>query len=138
VIKFSRSSNLFLAEHFHSCVRRNPGKICWCREISKGRDGTEQPRICRWIAHSREIYLRSKEYFATADDPDAPVGTWVHWVLYNLPATATELPENTPKSQHIPGGGTQGLNDFKHLGYGGPCPRPAKRIVTFSNSTPLQ
>jgi Raf kinase inhibitor-like YbhB/YbcL family protein len=61
-----------------------------------------------------------------ADDPDAPVGTWVHWVLYDLPPATKELPEDLPKDQYIPGGGTQGLNDFKHLGYGGPCPPPGK------------
>jgi Raf kinase inhibitor-like YbhB/YbcL family protein len=61
-----------------------------------------------------------------ADDPDAPVGTWVHWVLYDLPASTSELPEATPKSQFTPGGARQGLNDFRHLGYGGPCPPPGK------------
>ncbi len=61
-----------------------------------------------------------------ADDPDAPHGTWVHWVLYDLPANATELAEDTPKTQYLTGGAKQGLNDFKHLGYGGPCPPPGK------------
>jgi len=61
-----------------------------------------------------------------ADDPDAPVGTWVHWVLYDLPPGTTELAEDLPKSQHLPGGATQGLNDFKHLGYGGPGPPPGR------------
>jgi Raf kinase inhibitor-like YbhB/YbcL family protein len=61
-----------------------------------------------------------------ADDPDAPVGTWVHWVLYDLPPTAMELLEAQPNSQYLPGGAKQGLNDFKHLGYGGPCPPPGK------------
>ena len=56
------------------------------------------------------------------DDPDAPVGTWVHWVLYDLPATTSELAEDAPKSQYLAGGAKQGLNDFRHLGYGGPCP----------------
>jgi hypothetical protein len=64
----------------------------------------------------------AKSYALIADDPDAPVGTWVHWVLYNLTATTTELAENTPKSQQLPGGAKQGLNDFRRLGYGGPCP----------------
>lgn len=59
-----------------------------------------------------------------ADDPDAPMGTWVHWVVYDLPAAVTDLPEALPKGQYIPGGAKQGLNDFKHLGYGGPCPPP--------------
>ncbi|HVM48232.1 MAG TPA: YbhB/YbcL family Raf kinase inhibitor-like protein [Candidatus Acidoferrum sp.] len=61
-----------------------------------------------------------------ADDPDAPAGTWVHWVLYDLPGTATELPEDVPKSQYVAAGARQGLNDFRHLGYGGPCPPPGK------------
>jgi Raf kinase inhibitor-like YbhB/YbcL family protein len=61
-----------------------------------------------------------------ADDPDAPAGTWVHWVLFDLPASATALAEDIPKSQHLPGGATQGLNDFRRLGYGGPCPPHGK------------
>lgn len=56
------------------------------------------------------------------DDPDAPVGTWVHWVLYDLPAATSELAEDVPKSQQLADGAKQGLNDFRQLGYGGPCP----------------
>lgn len=67
-----------------------------------------------------------KSFALIADDPDAPVGTWVHWVLFDVPATATELPEAMPKTQYVPGGAKQGLNDFKHLGYGGPCPPAGK------------
>jgi Raf kinase inhibitor-like YbhB/YbcL family protein len=61
-----------------------------------------------------------------ADDPDAPAGTWVHWVLYDLPASTSELAEDCPKGQFLPGGAKQGLNDFQHLGYGGPCPPSGK------------
>jgi Raf kinase inhibitor-like YbhB/YbcL family protein len=68
----------------------------------------------------------TKSIALIVDDPDAPAGTWVHWVLYDLPGTARELPEALPKSQYIPGGAEQGLNDFKHLGYGGPCPPGGK------------
>ena len=56
------------------------------------------------------------------DDPDAPMGTWVHWVLYNLPPTARQLPEALPKDLKLPDGGLQGVNDFGRSGYGGPCP----------------
>jgi Raf kinase inhibitor-like YbhB/YbcL family protein len=56
------------------------------------------------------------------DDPDAPRGTWVHWVLYNLPATASELPENVAAGDAAPGGGSQGTSSFRRTGYGGPCP----------------
>jgi len=57
-----------------------------------------------------------------ADDPDAPVGTWVHWVLYNLPADSRELQEDLPKTKVLPNGAMQGTNDFRKIGYGGPCP----------------
>lgn len=53
------------------------------------------------------------------DDPDAPVGTWVHWVVFNIPATARELPEGV---RAMPAGAKQGINDFRKLDYGGPCP----------------
>jgi Raf kinase inhibitor-like YbhB/YbcL family protein len=56
-----------------------------------------------------------------APDPRAPRMTWVHWVLYNLPAGATELSEGIAPSD-LPGGTAQGLNDWKRAGYGGPCP----------------
>jgi Raf kinase inhibitor-like YbhB/YbcL family protein len=57
-----------------------------------------------------------------ADDPDAPAGTWVHWVIYNIPATAAELPEGIPTTETISNGAAQGANDFGRSGYGGPCP----------------
>ncbi len=61
-----------------------------------------------------------------ADDPDAPSGTWVHWVLYDLPAGARQLPEAVSPREEVAGGGNQGTNDFGKLGYGGPCPPPGK------------
>ena len=66
------------------------------------------------------------------DDPDAPAGTWVHWVLYDLPATAHELAEDVPKEGQLPSGARQGRNDFGKIGYGGPCPPPgAKHRYNF-------
>src|SRR5437763_1291981 len=63
-----------------------------------------------------------------SDDPDAPAGTWVHWVIYNLPVSVTSLPEAVPTSETVPslGGALQGKNDFRKIGYGGPCPPPGK------------
>lgn len=57
-------------------------------------------------------------------DPDAPRGDWVHWVLFDLPATTTELGEGQPAARTLPSGGHQGRNDFGRIGYGGPCPPP--------------
>lgn len=63
-----------------------------------------------------------------ADDPDAPAGTWVHWVLFNLTGDASALPENVAKADTVKelGDALQGQNDFKKIGYGGPCPPPGK------------
>lgn len=60
------------------------------------------------------------------DDPDAPVGNWVHWVIYNLPANTRQLPEGVEKQEQLASGATQGRNDFRRIGYGGPCPPPGK------------
>ncbi|HEY47433.1 MAG TPA: YbhB/YbcL family Raf kinase inhibitor-like protein [Anaerolineae bacterium] len=56
------------------------------------------------------------------DDPDAPVGTWVHWVLYNLPADTRSLTEAFPSDADLPDGSKNGENSWGRLGYGGPCP----------------
>ncbi len=56
-----------------------------------------------------------------APDPAAPKMTWVHWVLYNLPATARGLPEAVSRAD-LPQGTREGTNDWKRTGYGGPCP----------------
>jgi hypothetical protein len=56
------------------------------------------------------------------DDPDAPMGTWVHWVIFNIPSSITELAENIPPQKTLANGAKQGINDFGKIGYGGPCP----------------
>lgn len=63
----------------------------------------------------------AKSLALIADDPDAPRKTWVHWVLYNLPATSGGLPEGVPAERTL-AGGRQGTSDFGRIGYGGPCP----------------
>ncbi len=61
-----------------------------------------------------------------ADDPDAPGGTWVHWVLFNIPIDVRGLAEGLPLQDVLPNDARQGMNDFHRLGYGGPCPPPGK------------
>jgi hypothetical protein len=58
------------------------------------------------------------------DDPDAPVGTWVHWVIWNLRASARGLNEAIQHTKTLSDGGAQGKNDFGRIGYGGPSPPP--------------
>ena len=60
------------------------------------------------------------------DDPDAPVGDWVHWVVFNLAPDIRELPENVARGAALPGGAVQGVNDYGRNGYDGPCPPPGQ------------
>jgi len=64
----------------------------------------------------------TKSLALISDDPDAPVGTWVHWVIFNLPPDTTELQENITPVETIDNRALQGKNDFGKIGYGGPCP----------------
>jgi len=64
----------------------------------------------------------TKSFALICDDPDAPMGTWVHWVIYDIPVVITQLPENVAPQREPVQGGKQGTNDFRKIGYGGPCP----------------
>ncbi len=85
------------------------GYTCDGANVSPPLEWTGMPRNAKTIA-------------IIADDPDAPAGTWTHWVLYNLAAEGLGLIENTPQTDTLKGGGVQGKNDFGKIGYGGPCP----------------
>jgi Raf kinase inhibitor-like YbhB/YbcL family protein len=73
----------------------------------------------------------TKSLALICDDPDAPGKTWVHWVLFNLPPRTRELPEGVPARGTISGGGEQGVNDFRKIGYGGPCPPSGTHRYVF-------
>jgi Raf kinase inhibitor-like YbhB/YbcL family protein len=60
----------------------------------------------------------------TCTDPSTSGGEFNHWVIYNIPATVTRLPEGVTPTLNAPPGSTVLANDFEHLGYGGPCPPP--------------
>lgn len=65
------------------------------------------------------------------DDPDAPMGTWVHWVIYDIPANVTSMPEKLPPLKEVANGTKQGMNDFRAIGYGGPCPPSGEHRYFF-------
>lgn len=81
-------------------------------------DGTNVSPPLEWS----DAPQTTKSLALICDDPDAPAKTWVHWVVFDLPAGRTSLPENVPPQDTVAGGGKQGTNDFKKIGYGGPCP----------------
>jgi len=64
----------------------------------------------------------TESFVLICDDPDAPGGTFVHWLYYNIPAKADSLPEGVSKDPQPSPGGMQGKNSFGKVGYGGPCP----------------
>lgn len=80
-------------------------------------DGADRSPVVRWSAGPPQTV----SYAIVVDDPDAPVGTWVHWTAWGIPPTSTMLAGGiSPKD----GGLVQGLNDFQQVGWGGPCPPP--------------
>jgi len=81
-------------------------------------DGTDISPPLQWDA----VPEGTKSIALISDDPDAPMGTWVHWVIFGLPADTRELAENIPPDETLPNGAKQGTSDFGKIGYGGPCP----------------
>jgi len=86
----------------------------------------------------------TKAFALIVDDPDAPRGTWVHWVLYDIPADLRALSAGIGHEQSLQNGSKQGKNDFGKVGYGGPCPPagPAHRyffkLYALDQATGLQ
>lgn len=83
--------------------------------------GDSSPEL-KWSAPPEN----TKSLALIVDDPDAPAGIWVHWVVWGIPATLRGLPIGLAKNDSLPDGTKQGMNDFKRVGYGGPCPPPGK------------
>ncbi len=81
-------------------------------------DGIDSSPPLQWSDVSQD----TQSFVLIMDDPDAPGGTFVHWVLYNVPATTTMLAEAVSLSGSLPAGSLEGINDFGALGYSGPCP----------------
>ena len=81
-------------------------------------DGEDISPPLQWEA----VPQGAKSIALICDDPDAPMGTFVHWVLFNLPADTKELAEKVPVDKILPDGASQGITDFGRVGYGGPCP----------------
>jgi Raf kinase inhibitor-like YbhB/YbcL family protein len=81
-------------------------------------DGSDVSPDLSW----RGVPNTAKSLALICDDPDAPMGTWVHWVLFNIPAEAVGLPAEISSSATLENGARHGKNDFRRLGYGGPCP----------------
>lgn len=65
---------------------------------------------------------RTISFAILCEDPDAPMGTWTHWIIFNIPPDVMELSAEIENKEHLERGIMQGVNDFGYVGYGGPCP----------------
>ena len=85
----------------------------------------------------------TRAFVLIMDDPDAPVGTWIHWVLYDLPGEVQGLDQGQARTGTLPNGAKQGANSWGRLGYNGPAPPPGKphryyfRLSALSAATGL-
>ena len=70
----------------------------------------------------KNVSAKAKSLALVMDDPDAPMGVFVHWVIYDIPVSLEGLPEGVPNAPELEQGIKQGRNDFGNIGYGGPCP----------------
>lgn len=85
-------------------------------------DGEDRSPNIKW----NEPPPGTKSFALICEDPDAPAGTWIHWVIFNIPDTTRELAAGFPDAAEFPGEIRQGRNDFGRIGYGGPCPPSGK------------
>jgi len=81
-------------------------------------DGAGVSPSLRWT----EVPANTESIALIMEDPDAPGGNFVHWIIFNLPASMTEIPESAPREQILANDAQQGMNSFVKVGYGGPCP----------------
>ncbi len=84
--------------------------------------GENKSPMLKWEGFSE----KTESFVLIVDDPDAPFGTFVHWVLYNIPKDVNELKQGIGRDKTLKNGMTQGINDFGRIGYDGPCPPPGR------------
>ena len=81
--------------------------------------------------HLESLPEGTKSIAVICDDPDAPMATWVHWLLYDLPGDVTDIAENYPHYEVLDNGAKQGVSDFGRIGYEGPAPPNGKHRYFF-------
>ncbi|MFA5786709.1 MAG: YbhB/YbcL family Raf kinase inhibitor-like protein [Actinomycetota bacterium] len=109
--------------------------------VSHTCDGADRSPALSWSTPPQG----TRSLVLIVDDPDAPGGTFVHWLLYSIPPSTTDLKEGMPTTPALtePAGAKQGRNGFGRIGYGGPCPPPGKphryffRLYALDNENSL-
>lgn len=112
--------------------------VAWARPTLRLRTGAFRPNgpiparyTCHGVGTSpalrwSAVPAGTRSLALVVEDPDAPSGIWVHWVIYNIPAHTRSLPSGVPHRPRLSDGACQGLNDFGKIGYDGPCPPPGR------------
>ena len=102
------------------------------------KDGQMLPKRCGYDNENSSPALSwsglpagAKSLAVICDDPDAPGGDWVHWVIFNIPSGTGGLPEKMSKDKVLKDGSRQGMNDFRKTGYDGPCPPSGTHRYVF-------
>lgn len=118
---------LFAFYFMFSAAQRNPVKLKITSPAFKEGEMIPMKYTCKGEDISPEINWfgapkGTKSFILICDDPDAPMGTWVHWVVYNIPASITKLQECFPKDSVLKNGIKQAKTSFGSTGYSGPCP----------------
>jgi Raf kinase inhibitor-like YbhB/YbcL family protein len=90
-------------------------------------DGADVSPALKW----KGAPAGTKSFVLILDDPGARVGTWTHWIIWNIPAKAKALPEGVPKVEETGDGARQGNNDFKRMGYSGSCPPVGDKLHSY-------
>jgi Raf kinase inhibitor-like YbhB/YbcL family protein len=109
---------IFMTFHLTTSAFQNEGVI----PAKYTADGQDVSPALKWS----DAPLGTKSFVLIMDDPDAPAGTWVHWVVYDIPESVKELPEAVPATEILSNGAKQGLSSFRAIGFGGPSPPPGK------------
>jgi Raf kinase inhibitor-like YbhB/YbcL family protein len=100
-------------------------------EVSSPSFGHQQPIPAKYSCYQDNISIPlewteppegTQSFALIIDDPDAPAGTWVHWVYFNIPKEKRSLPEGIPAMTKYDDGSVSGKNSWNKVGYGGPCP----------------
>ena len=116
--------------HFLNKIKRNSTEGSMFRiESTDFREGEPIPKKFTCEGEDLSPHLKwtsppegTKSYILIVEDPDAPMGTFVHWILYDISSSLHELSRGAGSGKTVKGGMKQGLTDFGHAGYGGPCP----------------
>jgi len=90
-------------------------------------DGADQSPPLAWTGAPDDV----QSFALIMDDPDAPAGTWEHWLIFNIPASTTDLPAAVATTPTLADGSIQGTNSWRRVGYGGPCPPSGQHRYFF-------